>query len=257
MENKRSFELKENIEDQLKKKTMTTLFVVCLLITFVTLIFIWIKYEVEGAKGLSFEIEEILIVSTADGKRIERKKEKTDNFEVSQVNDVFIKIREKEKPDSDNRIKKIEITNFKVEEKPKKGDLIILEPTGDLKKLFTNSKKNYITDTIEYKGATVDNLKQMETFDKGGTVVFRIENKMGSFNIKKDEVLEYNSKLLNRFVKNIDDIKFRLFFDLIIELDNGFKYSTTLEINKPTNDMLKEKKSIVYEDVKDISFKKN
>ena len=258
MENKRSFELREDIDNRLREKTIKTLFVFFIILLFITLGFIWLKYEIEGTKGLTFEIKEILIISTADGKRIENKNKniKTDKLEVSQVNDFFITIEEKDNINLDNSIKKISIANFDIQEEPKKGNLNALEPTGPLSQLFVNSKKNYLDKEIEFKGAKVDDLEQLETSSKGGTVAFRIENKLGSYDVKKEEVLEYNSKLLNKFVKNVEDIQFKLSFDLIIELDNGFKYSTKINVNKPSKEILKEDKLIHNMDVEEISFKK-
>lgn len=257
MENKKSFELKEDIDDKLRKKTITTVFILSLIIVVITLLFAWIKYEVEGTKALPFEIEEILIISTADGRRIESKdkKSKTDKFEVSQVNDVYIKIKEKEFKQSDLSLKKISITNFVLEE-PKKGEVVVLEPTGNMPELFTKSKKNYINKSIEYIGSKVDNLEKLETSEKGGTIVFRIENKLGSYNVKKDEVLKYDSSLLNKFTKKIDDIKFKISFDLIIELENNVKYSTNIQLNKPSKEIFKENKTVLNEDISEIGFKK-
>ncbi len=257
MENKRSFELRENIDEKLKRKAITAMFVLFLVLLISVLIFIWIKYEVEGIKGFTFEIEEILTISTADGKRIENKKKnsKTDKFEVSQVNDVYIKIKEKDASNSDLSLSKISITNFTLEN-PKKGEIIILEPTGNMPELFSNSKKNYLDGTIEYKGSKVDNLEKLETSDKGGTIAFRIENKLGSYDVKKDEVLKYDSTLLNKFTKEIEDIEFKIKFDVIIELENGFKFSTTIELDKPSKEIFKENKTIVIEDISEIGFKK-
>lgn len=258
MENKRNFELSENIEENLKKKKVTTIFVFCLILLLIFLGFVWIKYEVEGAKGLPFKIEEILVVSTADGKRIINKKKdvKIDKFEVSQVNDVFIKIKEKDKENTNTNIRKISITNFNIIKKPNKGEIIVLEPTGDISQMFLNSNVNFIDSSIEYKGAIIDNFEKLETSLNGGTIAFRIENKLGSYNVKKDEVLKYNSTLLNKFVKSLDEINFQISFDLIIELDNGFKYATTIMLDKPLEDIFKEDKTVVKENIEKISFKK-
>lgn len=258
MEYKRSFKLRENIEDNLKKKLFTTIFIFFLILLLIILGFIWIKYEVEGAKGLPFEIEELLIISTADGKRIENKdkKIKTDKLEVYQVNDIFIKIKEKDLVNTGTAIRKISITNFNLSKKPKKGEIVVLEPTGDISKMFLNSKKNFIDSSIEYKGAVIDNLEQLETSEEGGTIAFRIENKLGNYSIKKDEVLKYNSTLLNKFIKSVDEINFNISFDIIIELDNGFKYFTTIYLDKPTEQILKEDKTVKKENIENIVFKK-
>lgn len=258
MGNKKSFELRENIEAKLKKKRVTTIFIFCLILLLISLAFVWLKYEVEGAKGLPFEIEEFLVISTADGNRIvnKNKKVKKDKLEISQVNDVFIKIREKDPKNTNTSIKKISITNFNIIKEPKVGKILILEPTGDISKLFSNSKKNFIDSSIEFKGAVIDNLEHLETSLKGGTIAFRIENKLGSYSVKKDEVFKYNSTLLNKFNKKIDDINFQISFDIIIELDNGFKYITNINLNKPNDQILKEDKTVIKEETNEILFKK-
>ena len=256
MVNKGSFELSDNIEEKLQKKKITALFIFILLILIIILTFIWLKYEVEGAKGLPFEIEEVLVISTADGKRIENKdKKKKDKVEVSQVNDVFIKIKEKDKDNNYTNIRKIVIGNFELN-KPETGEIVILEPSGDIPDLFSNSTKNYLEKEIEYKGAKVDNLEQLETSGKGGTIAFRIENKLGSFDIAKDEVLKYDSSLLNKFVKKVEEIKFKLKFNINIELENGFIYITGIELKKPVEEVFEENKSVYIEDIDDISFRK-
>ena len=258
MANKKSFELKEDIDEKLRKKTITTVFILSLIVLVIALIFIWIKYEVEGTKGLSFEIEEFLIISTADGRRIENKnkKVKTDKFEVSQVNDIYIKIKEKDLIQSDLSLNKIIITNFVLEKKPEKGEILVLEPTGSMPELFINSTKNYLDKAIEYKGSKVDNLEKLETSEKGGTIAFRIENKLGDYSVKKDEVLKYDSSLLNKFTKSLEEIQFIINFDIIIELENGNKYSTNIRLEKPNEKIFTENKTVITEDVSEMGFKK-
>lgn len=258
MENKKSFELSDEIESKLHKKKVTAIFISSLFLLIIILAFVWVKYEVEGAKGLPFEIEEILVVSTADGNRIENKdkKSKKDKLEVFQVNDIFITIKEKEGINNYTSIKKIIIDNIQLNKEPEKGKIIILEPTGDMPDLFSKSKKNYLNKSIEYKGAKIDNLEQLETSDKGGTIVFRIENKLGSYNIKKDDVLKYDSSLLNKFVDNVEEINFKINFDIVIELENGFKYNTSIELDKPNKGIFEENKTVFLEDLDNIVFRK-
>ncbi len=258
MENKGNFELSEEINERLRKKTITAVFILVILIILVFLLFIWVKYEVEGIKGYSFEIEEILTISTADGKRIENKDKKstTDKFEVSQVNDVYIRIKEKDANNSDYNLKKISITNFNLEKAPKKGEIIILEPTGNMPELFLNSTKNYIDSTIEYKASNIDNLEKLETSENGGTVAFRIENKLGYYDVKKDEELKYDSTLLKKYTTDIEDINFDINFDLVIELENGLKFAKTIKLSKPSEEVFKENKTVIIEEISETGFKK-
>ena len=108
-------------------------FITAILIIITLAIFSVIKYQVEGEQTLPYEIEKVLVTSMVEGDMIEG----TENLwaiDVSQANDVFIYVKQKEK--TKIAISNILIDNFKINNNLQIGNMKILRPTGEHKTLY-------------------------------------------------------------------------------------------------------------------------
>lgn len=201
-------------------------------------IFIMKKYDVEGEKTLPFNIEKILVISTVDGKKNEDG-ENLWNINLSQVNDVFIYMNKHENTKKDVTIKDITLENFNVTTNPKKGILKLYRPTGELNSLYTYSQEDYLNKSLTFTGAKIDDLKNLEISNIGGVMGFRaaIEN-LGDYVSNEDVEISYNGSLLSKAGISLDDIKFNLSFDMIIQTSDKVSFKGTINTKFPAGDII-------------------
>ena len=236
------------------------LFKKCLFISFLVIIFmvvisIMIKYDVEGEKKLPFSIKKMLLVSTVDGK-IQDDTENIWNIEVNQVNDIYIYI---DKTIEDKQtIKDIRIENFVQNKIPNKGKIKLLRPTGELSNLYTYSQQDYLKEGITYLGSSIDDLKNLEISNNGGMLAFRISiEELGAYISNEDETITYDGKLLSNLGVTLEEIKFNLSFDIIITTSENVSYKGTINLDMPTNTIIEQGySSIELTDFSDIVFKR-
>lgn len=213
-------------------------FIVFLVFMIGVVIFIMKKYDVEGEKTLPFNIEKILVISTVDGKKNEDG-ENLWNINLSQVNDVFIYMSKHENTKKDVTIKDITLENFNVTTNPKKGILKLYRPTGELNSLYTYSQEDYLNKSLTFTGAKIDDLKNLEISNIGGVMGFRaaIEN-LGDYVSNEDVEIAYNGSLLSKAGISLDDIKFNLSFDMIIQTSDKVSFKGTINTKFPAGDII-------------------
>ena len=143
--------------------------------------------------------------------------------------------------ESDETIKNIIIDNFNINTKSETGKLKILRPTGELKNLYQYSEQDYINDKIEYIGGSIDDLKILQINNKGGIISFRakLEN-IGKFTSNEEQELVYDGTLLSKANISLDKIKGNVSFDITIKTNNNISYKTTITIDLPVGDLIKD-----------------
>lgn len=215
------------------------LFITFLIVIFMVVISIMLKYDVEGEKELPFSISKILIVSTVDGK-LNEDKENIWNIGVTQVNDLYMYI-DKSMIEDTQTIKEIRIENFKVNKAPTKGNIKVLRPTGEIANLYTHSEQDYLNDKIVYTGGVIDDLKSLEISNNGGILGFRvaIEN-LGNYVSNEDEEITYDGKLLSNLGVTIPEIAFNMSFDVIITTSDNINFKGTINLNMPIETVIEE-----------------
>lgn len=215
------------------------LFITFLIISFMIVIFIMLKYDVEGEKKLPYSISKVLIVSTVDGK-LNEDKENIWNIGVTQVNDLYMYI-DKTIEDDDQTIKEIRIENFTINKAPAKGNIKVLRPTGEIANLYTHSEQDYLNDKIVYIGGVIDDLKSLEISNNGGILGFRISiENLGNYISNEDEEITYNGKLLSNLGISIQEIEFNISFDVVITTSEGVSFNGTINLNMPIETLLEE-----------------
>lgn len=215
------------------------LFFIFLAVMFMIVISIMIKYDVEGEKELPFSISKILLVSTVDGKVMDDP-ENIWNISVTQVNDMYMYI-DKTMNDSEELIKEVKLENFNVNKFPEKGKLKLLRPTGELPNLYTYSEQNYLSESITYTGAALDNMKALDISNKGGVLGARFSvEELGSYISNENEEITYDGKLLSNLGVSVEEIEFNVSFDVIITTDDNISYRGTLNLDMPINTVVEE-----------------
>lgn len=201
-------------------------------------IFIIKKYEVEGEKNLPFNLDKILIVSNVDGQRNEDGANIW-NISLSAYNDVYVYISKDQSAKEDVTIKDITLENFQIAPKVQKGDLKLYRPTGDLNNLYTYSEQDYLSSNLVYTGAKIDDLKNLEIGNNGGVMAFRtaIEN-LGNYTSNEDTEIVYDGSLLQKVGVTLDDIKFGMTMDIIIQTNENVSFKGTIKLDFPAGDIV-------------------
>lgn len=242
-----------------KIKKIIHFFIVTFIITLVIIIvcLLMLKYAVEGEDNMPFELSQLVVVSTAEG--IDKGEgENTWNFNLVQNNDIYINIAKNKNYKETEIIKKIIINNFKIEEAPKTGKLIIYRQSEDENKIFEYDEKYLINDELVYNGSEYKNEKNLEIANQGGIILFRVCNsEIGEYSSDEEEVV-HNGTILSKINLGYDDIKCKISFDLTIELTNGTKFTGNIPLELPVGNIVNAGISN-YEktDFKDIVFKRN
>ena len=221
-----------------KKLIKKILFIIIFFALIIAALFSIVRYQVEGEKEIPFYIEKILITSMVDGDIIEGSQNLWD-INLSQPNDIYVYIAEKNK--SDETINNIIIDNFRINTKSEIGNLKILRPTGELKNLYQYSQQDYINDKIEYIGGSIDDLKILQINNKGGIIGFRakLEN-IGKFTSNEEQEIIYDGTLLSKANISLDILKQNISFNITIKTNNNISYKTTITIDLPVGNLIKD-----------------
>jgi len=232
-----------------------SIFLSIIVILVMAVIFIIVKYEVEGEKQLPYYISKMLLISTVDGEKIEDE-ENIWNINISQINDLYIYI------DSANTTKEtidqITIENFTINKNPEKGDIKIYRPTGDLNNLYTYSEQNYLNEQIIYTGSVIDDLKSLEIANTGGVIGFRIAlQNLGSYISNDETEVIYDGNLLSNLDITIEEVKLDISFDIIIKTSDNVSFKGTINLNTPISTIIDQGSSnMEITDFENIVFKR-
>lgn len=241
----------------MKKNLFKKCIFIAVIVMMLTVVFsIMIKYDVEGEKQLPFSISKILLVSTVNGKVIDDQ-DNIWNIDISQANDIYMYI-DKTIADTDETIKEIKLENFTINQAPKKGDIKILRPTGELSNLYTYSEQNYLDTSISYQGGVIDDLKSLEIANNGGILSFRcsLEN-LGKYVSNETEEIIYDGNLLRNLGVEVEELFFNLGFDVIITTSDNISYKGTLKLDMPIKTIIEEGSSnIEITNFDDVVFKR-
>lgn len=231
------------------------LFIFCIIMILMGVGMVMLRYEVEGEKSLPYAISKIFVVSTVEGTQNDDG-ENIWNINVKQANDLYIYIDKSEA--TDETIKQITLTNFKVTQAPQKGQPAIYRPTGEIDNLYTYSEQNYLESSLTYTGAAIDDLKSLEISNDGGVIGCRVSlDNLGIFVSNETTEIVYDATLLQNIGINIEEIKFNISFDIQIETSENVTYQGNINIELPAQDLL-EKGSTNFEvtDFSDVVFKR-
>lgn len=249
--------MKNKIKEITNMKQFHVLVLIFIIIAIVFVVgVISLIYQVEGELNLPFELSKISIISNVEGIDKEDAENKW-NLTVNQNNDIYLYIKKNEKYKDTEIIESVKLDNFIIEEAPKIGELKLLKPDSDIESvIFKNIKENEV-ESIEYNGSMDSSIKELKISNQGGLVIFRYAiNNIGNYISNDDEEINH-SELLKKLSINNDDLKFRVKFDIYINLNSGKKYKSCVNLDLPINDVVNDgTQSRENVDIEDVIFKR-
>lgn len=225
-------------------------------IIFVIVGIIMIKYEVEGDKNMPFNLSKIMIVSTAEG--VEEDGENKWNFDVYQNNDAYLYIDKNEKYwGNEGHIDKVRIENIQVLESPQVGEIKAYMPNSTDGRLYAYDKNFIVNGKLEYKGASKSNPQTLEIGNQGGSTLIRFSNTgLGKYTSDEDKEIIHDGSLLEKLNLTEEQIHFKISFDIVIcALNHEYKANVVLDM--PCENLIEQGTSnIEITDMSNIIFKR-
>lgn len=234
--------------------------VIILVIVAVTIgvTFSMLKYEVEGEKNMPFQLSKITIISTAEGYTNEQSEYKWD-FNIFQNNDLYISILKNNNYNKKEVIDKIVLTNFTVDNKPQKGEIVFYKPNPKAENATYKCEEQFeIKDNLEYIGSKDAKINNMQIANQGGTVALRVSNKdIFRYQSNDGEEITHDGTLLAKANVSNQEIKCKISFDIIIELKSEKKFKGKITLDLPVGNILEKGKEIVeITNFDDVVFKR-
>lgn len=222
------------------RKTFIKKYIAIFVIVIIAIIIlsVMIKYSVEGEENVPFKISKIMVISTAGGMENENSSNKWD-LNVLQSNDIYIDIIKNKNYTEKEIIDRVVINNFEVENTPLKGDIKLYRPSNS-KVIFNNKEEYKIEKELIYIGDEASSVENLKIANQGGLVLVRYVNEnLGNY-VSNEEEIKHDGTLLGKIGLSNEEIKFKVSFDIWIELKSGKKYKTTREIEMPMGNLIQE-----------------
>lgn len=222
------------------RKTFIKKYIAIFVIAIIAIIIlsVMIKYSVEGEENVPFKISKIMVISTAGGIEKENSSNKWD-LNVLQSNDIYIDIIKNKNYTEKEIIDRVVINNFEVENTPLKGDIKLYRPSNS-KVIFNNKEEYKIEKELIYIGDEASSVENLKIANQGGLVLVRYVNEnLGNY-VSNEEEIKHDGTLLGKIGLSNEEIKFKVSFDIWIELKSGKKYKTTREIEMPMGNLIQE-----------------
>ena len=262
----------EKIKNAIKAGIAITIFAT--IIIFIATIIM--QYNEEGEKDMPFEISKITIVSTAEGiekdkivelnsneennneqKSEEVKENSTWKFDVIQNNDLYFTISKNDSYAKEEVIKSVKINNIKILEGPKVGTIKTYMPNSLEGRRFNYQEEYLVGEELTYKGASKSDEKNLEIGNQGGNFSFSLCNtELGTYESNDDTEIKHDASLIEKMGIKEEDLKFKVSFDLSIELEKK-TYITTISIDLPCENLFSQGKSTkIIENTSQFIFKR-
>ena len=249
------------MKEKIKLVMNTRQFHMCVVATIIIFILfvvgvISLKYNVEGEGNPPFSLSKISIISNIEGTDVEDSQNKW-NLKASQNNDIYLYIKKNENYKYTETISSVLLNNFKVEEQTKIGNLQLFKPDSNLNSVIFKNNDDNKADSIEYTGDTDSSIKEMKISNQGGLVVFRYAvSDIGNY-ISNDDGQINHSELLKKLSVNNDDLKFKISFDITINLDSKKSYKANMSLDLPIGNVVDDgMQSTENNDLDSIIFKR-
>ncbi len=266
--------VKESIKQKIKFSI--AIFIVFIAIAFAT--FTVLKYQVEGEKVVPYKIGKIIVISSANtSENIEdaggsaesqqkgnaennensetQQTEATENTEtqqeenyiwnekVIQNNDLYIYIDKNTDYKKNEIIKSVKIENIQILENVKLGKIQVYMPNSLDDGLYKYVNDYIVNSNLTYNGAPVDNKKTLEIGNQGGCICISFANVgLGTYKSNEDQEIEQGARILEKMGVSNEDIKFKVSFDLVIEVESK-SYKTNLEFELPIDELVGNKET--------------
>lgn len=120
------------------------------------------------------------------------------------------------------------------------GEIKIYRPTEENQN-FKNTDEYLVENSLVYNGEEKSDLANLQIANQGGLIVIRFANKnLGNFTSNELEQIKHDGTLLEKIGLTNEQIKFKLTFDISIELKSEKKYKATVTLEMPTGNIITE-----------------
>lgn len=212
-------------------------FLVVILILIV-IVFSMYKYSVEGESKPPFIISQIIVTSGAKPVNITQG-ETGYTATVLQNNDIKIVVQKNEEYKKEAKIKKIAINNIRILDTEKGSNIFLYRPSKGTN-LYDYQEAYIVKEEMEYLGGSETEIKSddLKISNQGGIIEFSIaQHNLGTIEYKENEQVPVDGTLLKSINLSSKDVSFKLTFDMIVELENGLKFKTTITADLPKGDI--------------------
>ena len=250
--------MKEKIKQIINTKQFHIIMVLFIIFAILFVVgVISLKYNVEGEGNLPFYVSKISIISNVEGIDDEEDTTNKWNLSVNQNNDIYLYIKKNNEYKDTEIIESVRLDNFNIKQNSKIGEIKLLKPDSNIDSVIFKNVTENETDKIEYIGSMDSSIKEMKISNQGGLIVFRYAIKnIGNYISNDDEQINH-SELLKKLNVNNDDLKFKVSFDIYINLKERKNYKSNIELELPVNDVVNQgTQSIEDTDLNDIVFKR-
>lgn len=220
------------------KKVQRIKFIVAVIVVICVIIGIYIRikiYNQNGEKNMPYTVSKIIVVSTAskyekDGEGSTPSTDSMWNFDIVQNNDVYIEIANN--TTYDEKIKDITIDNIQILEAPKVGNIKVFMPNSLDGARYTYTDQYQVSGSLTYRGSDESSYKNLQINRNGGKLSISFTNKnLQKYTSGEDTEVTYDGRMLSKQGLTSEDVKSKVAFDLIINLDDERKYSGRIELD--------------------------
>lgn len=227
-----------------------------IVMSFIIVLALMIVYHYDGEIRMSFVLDKILIVSSADGKNNSTDDTKW-NIDINQYSDIYIKISKNDKVNKTEFLKSVRIENMTIENSDNNKVKFYMPNSGSGDSLFVYDDMYLFDRNLTYQAGVIDDAKTLKIGNQGGTIVFRTaKTNIANYSAESKESINYNGLLLKNVNISSESLKYKIKFDLIIETTST-TYKTSLSYNVPVGKIEDEGISKLYvENFDKIIFKR-
>lgn len=173
------------------------------------------------------------------------------NEKVIQTNDLYIYIDKNADYKKNEIIKSVKIENIQILENVKLGKIQVYMPNSLDDGLYKYVSDYIVNSNLTYSGASVDNKKTLEIGNQGGCVCISFANMgLGTYKSNEDQEIEQGASILQKMGIANEDLKFKVSFDLIIEVENK-SYKTNLVFDLPVDELVGQKET--HKEITDLN----
>ena len=233
---------------------------ICVILGIIVLILIvagiiMLRYQVEGETNLPFELSKMIVVSTAESNELEALPDTKWNFSVSQYNDIYIELQKNAEYTKKTNIKNITFENFIIEKDNGAENLKLYRANAEGK--VVEDEAHLVGSSLTYKGEKETNLDELKISNQGGIILLRSVNQNVCEVRSNEEEIIHDGTLLAKGNANLEDLKYKLSFDIVIETSRDIKYKGTIAIDLPTGNIATDGKAQIEKtDFDDVIFKR-
>lgn len=179
------------------------------------------------------------------------------NEKVIQTNDLYIYIDKNNEYNKETIIKSVKIENIQILQNVKIGKVQVYMPNSLDDGLYKYTNDFLVNSTLTYNGASGDNVKNLEIGNQGGCVCISFANiGIGDYKSNDDTEIEQGAAILEKMNVGNDDLKFKVSFDLIIEVQDK-SYKANIMMDLPVDDLIGNKETHKeITDFDDVIFKR-